>query len=177
MSALSQKPKPPWLRRRLVFNSTAKEVNDLLRDLSLHTVCQEAHCPNQSECFGDHTATFLVLGDHCSRNCTFCAVTHGVLEAPDPNEPKRVADAVSRLGLNYVVLTYNYDICIVDSVGFPELNFSTSLAVDSENRPHISYVDYTVDGKWRLRYAPEPTQTLLYAAALATLALLRRRVT
>ena len=105
MSALSQKPKPPWLRRRFVSNSTTKEVNDLLRDLGLHTVCQEAHCPNQSECFGVHTATFMVLGDHCSRNCTFCAVTHGVLEAPDPDEPKRVADAVSRLGLDYVVLT------------------------------------------------------------------------
>ena len=105
MPVLSQKPKPPWLRRRLVSNSTAKEVNDLLRGLSLHTVCQEAHCPNQSECFGDHTATFLVLGDHCSRNYTFCAVTHGVLEPPDPDEPERVAEAVSRLGLDYVVLT------------------------------------------------------------------------
>jgi len=100
-----RKPKPEWLRRRFSSKSSVTEVNDLLLDLNLHTVCQEAHCPNQSECFGNHTATFMLLGDHCSRNCTFCAVTHGVSEPPDPEEPKRVAEAVSRLGLKYVVLT------------------------------------------------------------------------
>ena len=100
-----RKPKPEWLRRRFSFKSSVTEVNDLLLDLSLHTVCQEAHCPNQSECFGNHTATFMLLGDHCSRDCTFCAVTHGVMEPPDPEEPKRVAEAVSRLDLKYVVLT------------------------------------------------------------------------
>ncbi|RLA87968.1 MAG: lipoyl synthase [Deltaproteobacteria bacterium] len=100
-----RKPKPEWLRRRFSTKSSVTEVNDLLLDLNLHTVCQEAHCPNQSECFGNHTATFMLLGDHCSRNCTFCAVTHGVSEPPDPEEPKRVAEAVSRLGLKYVVLT------------------------------------------------------------------------
>ena len=99
------KPKPEWLRRRFSFKSSVTEINDLLLDLNLHTVCQEAHCPNQSECFGNHTATFMLLGDHCSRNCTFCAVTHGVMEPPDPQEPKRVAEAVSRLDLKYVVLT------------------------------------------------------------------------
>ena len=105
MSKFPQKPKPEWLRRRFSFKSSVTEVNDLLQDLNLHTVCQEAHCPNQSECFGNHTATFMLLGGHCSRNCTFCAVTHGVLEPPDPDEPQRVAEAVSRLGLEYVVLT------------------------------------------------------------------------
>ncbi|MEE9529656.1 MAG: lipoyl synthase [Syntrophobacteria bacterium] len=105
MSKFPQKPKPEWLRRRFSSKSSVTEVNDLLLDLNLHTVCQEAHCPNQSECFGNHTAAFMLLGDHCSRNCTFCAVTHGVLEPPDPEEPKRVAEAVSRLGLKYVVLT------------------------------------------------------------------------
>ena len=100
-----RKPKPEWLRRRFSFKSSVTEVNDLLLDLNLHTVCQEAHCPNQSECFGNHTATFMLLGDHCSRNCTFCAVTHGVMEPPDPQEPNRVAEAVSRLDLKYVVLT------------------------------------------------------------------------
>ena len=105
MTLAPRKPKPPWLKRRFVFNASTKEVDDLLRDLTLHTVCQEAHCPNQSECFGNHTATFMLLGDHCSRDCTFCAVTHGVLEPPDPDEPQRVAAAVARLGLEYVVLT------------------------------------------------------------------------
>ena len=97
--------KPPWLRKRFVVNSSAKEVNNLLRGLTLHTVCQEAHCPNQLECFGNRTATFMILGDHCTRNCTFCAVAHGSQETPDPDEPKRVAEAVSHLGLKYVVLT------------------------------------------------------------------------
>lgn len=105
MTLVQRKPKPPWLKRRLVFNSSTQEVNDLLRDLTLHTVCQEAHCPNQLECFGNHTATFMILGDHCTRNCTFCAVAHGFQDPPDPDEPKRVAEAVSRLGLKYVVLT------------------------------------------------------------------------
>ena len=100
-----RKPKPEWLKRRFSLKSSVTEVNHLLQDLNLHTVCQEAHCPNQSECFGNHTATFMLLGGHCSRNCTFCAVNHGVLEPPDPDEPQRVAAAVSRLGLEYVVLT------------------------------------------------------------------------
>ncbi len=100
-----RKPKPEWLRRRFSFKSSVTEVNDLLLDLNLHTVCQEAHCPNESECFGNHTATFMILGNHCTRNCTFCAVAHGALEPPDPEEPKLVAEAVSRLGLKYVVLT------------------------------------------------------------------------
>ncbi len=100
-----RKPKPEWLRRRFSFKSSVTEVNDLLQDLNLRTVCQEAHCPNESECFGNHTATFMILGDHCTRNCTFCAIAHGAFEPPDPEEPKRVAEAVSRLGLKYVVLT------------------------------------------------------------------------
>ena len=81
------------------------EVKDLLVDLNLNTVCQEAHCPNQLECFGNHTATFMILGDHCTRNCTFCAVKYGSQEPPDLEEPKGVAEAVSLLGLKYVVLT------------------------------------------------------------------------
>ena len=105
MTRSQRKPKPPWLRRRLDLNSSAREVNKLLQDLALHTVCQEAHCPNQLECFANKTATFMILGDHCSRNCSFCAVSHGVQYPPDPDEPERVAQAVARLGLAYVVLT------------------------------------------------------------------------
>jgi len=105
MKSEHRKHKPEWLRRRFSFKSSVSEVNDLLVDLNLNTVCQEAHCPNQLECFGSHTATFMILGDHCTRNCTFCAVAYGSQEPPDPDEPKRVAEAVSRLGLKYVVLT------------------------------------------------------------------------
>jgi lipoic acid synthetase len=105
MTTFHRKPKPPWLRKRLVSNSSAREVNNLLQGLALHTVCQEAHCPNQLECFGNHTATFMILGDHCTRNCTFCAVKYGSQEPPDLDEPKGVAEAVSLLGLEYIVLT------------------------------------------------------------------------
>jgi lipoic acid synthetase len=100
-----RKHKPEWLRRRFNFKSSVTEVNDLLVDLNLNTVCQEAHCPNQVECFGNHTATFMILGDHCTRNCTFCAVKYGSQEPPDLDEPKGVAEAVSLLGLEYIVLT------------------------------------------------------------------------
>ena len=105
MKPENRKHKPEWLRRRFSFKSCVTEVNDLLANLNLNTVCQEAHCPNQLECFGNRAATFMILGDHCTRNCSFCAVAHGPQEPPDPDEPKRVAEAVSLLGLKYVVLT------------------------------------------------------------------------
>ena len=105
MNSEHRKHKPEWLRRRFSYKSSVTEVNDLLVDLNLNTVCQEARCPNQLECFGNHTATFMILGDHCSRNCTFCAVAYGSPDPPNPDEPRRVAEAVSHLGLKYVVLT------------------------------------------------------------------------
>lgn len=105
MNSEHRKHKPEWLRRRFSYKSSVTEVNDLLVDLNLNTVCQEARCPNQLECFGNHTATFMILGDHCSRNCTFCAVAFGPQDPPNPDEPRRVAEAVSHLGLKYVVLT------------------------------------------------------------------------
>lgn len=77
----------------------------LLRELHLHTVCESAQCPNLCECWRRHAATFLLLGDVCTRNCRFCAVSHGVPEAPDPDEPARVLEAVRRLGLRFAVLT------------------------------------------------------------------------
>ncbi|MCG6918951.1 MAG: lipoyl synthase [Deltaproteobacteria bacterium] len=100
-----RKHKPEWLKRRFNYKPSVSEVNDLLADLKLNTVCQEAQCPNQFECFANHTATFMILGDHCSRNCTFCAVAYGSQEPTDPDEPERVAKAVSLLKLKYVVLT------------------------------------------------------------------------
>lgn len=105
MSPAERKPKPSWLRRRLVADGSAARVRDLLRDLDLRTVCQEAHCPNLSECFSNNTATFMILGHLCTRNCTFCAVESPPQGPPDPGEPGRLAEAVSRLGLTYVVIT------------------------------------------------------------------------
>jgi lipoic acid synthetase len=97
--------KPPWLRRRIPSGSTYQDVQRLLKDTSLHTVCREACCPNLGECYSRGTATFLILGDRCTRNCRFCAVSHGVPLPPDPDEPARVAEAVEKLGLRYVVIT------------------------------------------------------------------------
>jgi lipoic acid synthetase len=97
--------KPPWLRRKIAAPGKSGQVNLLLHDLSLHTVCQEAHCPNQGECYAQGTATFLLLGPACTRNCAFCAVQHQGHRPPDPGEPGRTAEAVARMGLNYCVLT------------------------------------------------------------------------
>ncbi len=98
-------PKPPWLRRRWPSGPNYEQVRKLLSEGHLHTVCQEARCPNIWECFSQKTATFLILGDRCTRNCGFCAVAHGPSAPPDPGEPERVAAAVKRMALKYVVIT------------------------------------------------------------------------
>lgn len=98
-------PKPPWLKRRIPSGNTYQAVLTLLRETRLHTVCEEASCPNLGECFSQGTATFLILGDRCTRNCRFCAVAHGPRGRPDPREPERVAQAVKAMNLNYVVVT------------------------------------------------------------------------
>lgn len=101
----STSPKPPWLRVRIPSGPQYEQTRSLLREGRLHTVCQEACCPNIFECFSRHTATFLILGAHCTRDCAFCAVQHGPLQPPDPEEPKRVARAAAELNLTYVVVT------------------------------------------------------------------------
>ena len=98
-------PKPPWLKKRLPSGPDFENVKVLINKSQLHTVCQEAKCPNIWECFSKDTATFLILGDRCTRNCRFCAVTHGPLTPPDPTEPARVAKAAQAMRLQYVVIT------------------------------------------------------------------------
>lgn len=98
-------PKPAWLKIRLRAGPTYHGVLRHLQQGRLHTVCQEAHCPNMGECFSQGTATFLILGDRCTRNCGFCAVGHGPEGPPDPGEPQRVAEASLAMGLTYVVIT------------------------------------------------------------------------
>ena len=97
--------KPPWLTRRLPSGPEYEKIRGLINRGRLHTVCQEAKCPNIWECFSNRTATFLILGDRCTRNCRFCAVAHNPVEPPDPAEPIRVAQSVEKLGLAYVVVT------------------------------------------------------------------------
>ncbi len=101
----SKLKKPAWLKRRLPSGPGFEKVRALIDNCHLHTVCQEAKCPNIWECFSRETATFLILGDRCTRNCRFCAVAHGPQGPPDPDEPGHVASAVQQLKLAYVVIT------------------------------------------------------------------------
>lgn len=97
--------KPEWLKIKALGGQNRTGVEDLLARLSLHTVCQEAACPNLMECYGRKTATFLILGPECTRNCTFCAVGKGAPLPPEEGEPERVAQAVRELGLRHAVIT------------------------------------------------------------------------
>src|SRR5258705_8011623 len=98
-------PRPEWLKVRIRANASFDRVNDLIKDLSLHTVCQEARCPNIFECWSEGTATFMILGDICTRHCGFCAVTKGKAGPLDANEPRNVGEAVRRLGVRHAVVT------------------------------------------------------------------------
>lgn len=98
--------KPVWLRRKLPDPEALKKMRGLLQRFALNTVCEGALCPNQGECFGQGTATFLILGRTCTRNCTFCAIpSEEHPPAPDPGEPDRIAQAAAELGLTHVVIT------------------------------------------------------------------------
>ncbi|MGE5491776.1 MAG: lipoyl synthase [Actinomycetota bacterium] len=98
--------KPEWIRVK-AGNSAGRfgEIKKMLRERNLHTVCEEATCPNIGECFGRGTATFMILGDICTRRCPFCDVGHGKPLPPDPNEPQHLAESVAALKLRYVVIT------------------------------------------------------------------------
>jgi lipoic acid synthetase len=97
--------KPEWLRIRIRADERQHEVEEILNRLSLHTVCEEACCPNRMECFGKRTATFMILGRTCTRNCTFCNVEKGSPQEVDPDEPAHVAQAVLELQLKHTVIT------------------------------------------------------------------------
>ena len=113
MSRLRHKPdpsrerlrKPEWIRIDARSNANVKKVKKQLRDLNLHTVCEEASCPNLAECFSHKTATLMIMGAICTRRCPFCDVAHGRPMQLDPEEPKKVASTIAQLGLKYVVIT------------------------------------------------------------------------
>lgn len=95
---------PEWFKVK--YNQKAvEEVSELMTNLKLNTVCKEANCPNLGECFQKHTATFMILGSQCTRNCRFCNVVHGTPEPVDPLEPQHIAEAAKHLGLRHVVIT------------------------------------------------------------------------
>ncbi|SER00440.1 lipoic acid synthetase [Nitrosomonas sp. Nm51] len=97
--------KPAWIRVRSSSSQKFAEVKRILREQKLHTVCEEASCPNIGECFGKGTATFMILGDLCTRRCPFCDVAHGRPRPPDPEEPLHLAQSIAAMRLNYVVIT------------------------------------------------------------------------
>src|SRR5262245_34884232 len=101
----AREPKPEWLKVRAPGSPGYLRLKNLMRGLNLHTVCEEARCPNIGECWAHGTATFMILGDVCTRACAYCAVAHGRPAPIDAGEPARVADAIAALGLAYVVIT------------------------------------------------------------------------
>ena len=130
--------RPPWLKVRVPVNLDQLPVTKLVGDLALNTVCQEARCPNLFECWGAGTATFMILGDICTRRCTFCAVGRGVPRDVENDEPERVATAVERMAVKHAVITLirveilltltgGFSVIfllLMASVGMPDLLFS-----------------------------------------------------
>src|SRR5918999_6560349 len=100
-----REPKPEWLKVRAPGSENYLRLRGIMRDLKLNTVCEDAHCPNIGECWHHGTATFMILGDVCTRACAYCAVTHGKPHELDLAEPSRVAEAIERMGLQYAVVT------------------------------------------------------------------------
>ena len=105
LSPRKPKPKPEWLKAKAPVGETFHSLKKLARDLNLHTVCESANCPNIGECWNHKTATFMMLGNLCTRRCGFCAVPKGKPEPIDMDEPRRVAEAVAKLGLKHAVIT------------------------------------------------------------------------
>ena len=97
--------KPEWIRTRVSTNPRVQEIKQMMRELNLSSVCEEASCPNLGECFSHGTATFMIMGDICTRRCPFCDVAHGKPNPLDTDEPANLAKAVSQLGLSYIVIT------------------------------------------------------------------------
>ncbi len=102
---MSYQKKPDWLRKRVKFNKQVQKTRNILSSLDLHSVCENAQCPNMGECFAKETATFMIMGNICTRNCSFCAVASGEPGSLDDKEPEHLAQAVKKLGLKHVVIT------------------------------------------------------------------------
>ena len=102
---LNREPKPDWLKVRAPGSENYLRLRGVMRELNLHTVCEEAHCPNIGECWHHGTATFMIMGDVCTRACGYCNVAHGTPKALNPAEPENLARAVEKMALSYVVVT------------------------------------------------------------------------
>ena len=127
--------KPDWIRVRVPANGEIQRIKKMLRRQKLHTVCEEAACPNLPECFGGGTATFMIMGDICTRRCSFCDVGFGRPKALDPEEPAHLAESVSDLGLRYVVVT-SVDRDDLDDGG--AAHFAECISAVRETSPHTT---------------------------------------
>ena len=128
---LPRQPKPEWLKVRAPGSENYHRLKGLMRGLGLHTVCEEANCPNIGECWHHGTATFMILGSTCTRSCGYCNVTHGAPLAPDDQEPIKVASAIHALELSYVVVTS------VDRDDLPDFGASHFARTIAETRARI----------------------------------------
>ena len=142
--------KPEWIRMKVPDSSRYQEIKKILRENKLHTVCEEASCPNIGECFSGGTATFMILGDICTRRCPFCDVAHGKPLAPDVNEPENLARTIAQMQLKYVVIT---------SVDRDDLrdggaqHFVNCILAVREKSPHIKIEILVPDFRGRLEVA------------------------
>jgi lipoic acid synthetase len=150
--------KPDWIRIKLSNNDKVQRIKDILRENKLHTVCEEASCPNLNECFGHGTATFMIMGDKCTRRCAFCDVGHGRPDPLDPEEPANLAKTVELLHLKYIVIT---------SVDRDDLrdggasHFSACIQAIREKCPEIKIETLVPDYRGRMERALEATSTHL----------------
>ncbi len=128
---LPRQPKPEWLKVRAPGSENYHRLKGLMRSLGLHTVCEEANCPNIGECWHHGTATFMILGDTCTRSCGYCNVTHGAPKPPDVEEPVKVGSAIATLALDYVVITS------VDRDDLPDCGASHFARTIAETRARI----------------------------------------
>src|SRR3954469_14670228 len=127
-----RQPKPDWLKVRAPGSENYHRLKGLMRGLGLHTVCEEANCPNIGECWNHGTATFMILGGTCTRSCGYCNVTHGTPAAADEQEPVKVATAIHALGLEYVVVTS------VDRDDLPDFGATQFARTITETRARIA---------------------------------------
>lgn len=143
-------PKPDWIRIRIPDSPTISNLKSMLRENRLHTVCEEASCPNLPECFSQGTATFMIMGDKCTRRCTFCDVGHGRPDPLDSDEPMHLAETISKMGLKYIVIT---------SVDRDDLrdggagHFVACLKMAREKNPHITIEVLVPDFRGRMETA------------------------
>jgi lipoic acid synthetase len=145
-------PKPKWIRTKVPSGGKVSKLKQVLREHNLYTVCEEATCPNLGECFSHGTATFMIMGEICTRRCPFCDVAHGLPEPLDPQEPANLADTIRDMGLKYVVIT---------SVDRDDLrdggaeHFAECIAKTRELSPNIQIEILTPDFRGRMEVALE----------------------